>query len=293
MSAGTRSGTALAFLGGLLAGCSYVEHDHGWAVRPARIAAAHAFPSSTRVHGVDPPAPPQRIPEGDCILYGIEFEKGDVRRDWLVHVEVEDAEFEPRANRFGDRHASLRLAVRVTDETGAEVGRDVVTVSREDLLAGLVDACRGESHVVRGSTRLRADVAAVLALRNMLAVMRESEVLSDILWTVIDKPSLFSVIRNFGVRVSLGADFEGAREAARMLLGGDPPAGRVVPVHEVPVELQLNGVPALRAKVLATEPDSPLNLGAGIVGIDAFQPSDPAARVCIRVLAARRAGARG
>jgi hypothetical protein len=55
------------------------------------------------------------------------------------------------------------------------------------------------------------------------------------------------------------------------------------------VELQLNDVPALRSKLLVTEPRSPLNLSAGILVVDAFQPSDPSARVTIRVLAARRA----
>jgi hypothetical protein len=61
------------------------------------------------------------------------------------------------------------------------------------------------------------------------------------------------------------------------------------PVYELAVELRLNGLPALRSKFLVTEPQSPLNLSAGILGMDAFQPSDPSARVSLRVLAARRA----
>lgn len=40
------------------------------------------------------------------------------------------------------------------------------------------------------------DVEATLALLNMLTVIRESAVLYDILWTVIDKPSILSVIGN-------------------------------------------------------------------------------------------------
>ena len=117
----------------------------------------------------------------------------------------------------------------------------------------------------------------------MLKVIRDSDVLFDVLLEVIDKPSVLSVIVNFGVRVSVRHRFDKAQALAPVAVGG-----REFPVYELPVELQLNGVPALRSKLLVTEPRSPLNLSAGILGMDAFQPSDPSARVSIRVVAARR-----
>ena len=100
---------------------------------------------------------------------------------------------------------------------------------------------------------------------------------------VIDKPSVLSVIVHLGVRVSVRHRFDKAQPLAPVAVGG-----RQVAVYELPVELQLNGVPALRSKVLVTEPRSPLNLSAGILGMDAFQPRDPTARVSSRVRAARR-----
>lgn len=284
-----------------LAACAYVDPDPLWAERRARVAEAQAFTLSTReLRGIDPPAPADRVAKGDRILYGIEFEKGGSRRNWLVHVEVDDPEFQPRQRRDGSTYCMLRLAVRVCDEAGAEVGRDLVTVSRRDLVAGLFRACHEQPQApaadaslgsrwsaeaaAGGSWQLPADVAAGLALANMLAVIRKSKVLFDVLWTVIDKPSVFSVIFNLGVSVSVLEDFTKAQRLAPVTIDDQE-----FEVYELPVELQLNGLPALRSKVLLTEPKSPLNLSAGILGIDAFQPSDPAVRVSIRVLAARRA----
>lgn len=273
-----------------LGACTYVDPDPGWAERKTQVPPIGSFaPPTAEIDGIDPPAPADRVEKGDRILYGVAFEKGETRRSWLVHVEVEDPRFEPRRTRDGTTRYLLRMSVRVCDDTGAELGRDLITVSRHDLVFGLFRACRGdEPEDATGDAplawRIPADVRGDLALRNMLRVVRESAVLYDILWTVLDKPSIFSVIGNLGVRVSVHEDFAKARELAPLTIAGQTFAG-----YELPVELRLNGLPALRSRVLVTEPNSPLNLSAGILRLDAFQPSDPTARVSIRVLAARRA----
>lgn len=270
--------------------CAYVDPDPGWADRKAAAGPVAAFASPTPdLRGIDPPASADRVEKGDRILYGVAFEKGGTKRSWLVHVEVEDPRFEPRPTRYGTILYMLRMSVRVCDETGAEVGRDLITVSRRDLVFGLFRACRGdEPEDATGDApllwRIPVDVRGDLALRNMLHVVRESAVLYDILWTVLDKPSVFSVIGNLGVRVSVHEDFAKAQQLAPLTI-----AGQTFAAYELPVELQLNGRPALRSKVVVAEPASPLNLSAGILRLDAFQPSDPTARVSIRVLAARRA----
>ena len=277
-----------------LCACAYVDPDPNWADRKAAAAPATAFTSPTQdLRGIDPPASADRVEKGDRILYSVAFEKGGTRRSWLGHVEVEDPRFDPRPTRYGTTLYMLRMSVRVCDETGAEVGRDLITVSRRDLVYGLFRACRGdEPEDATGDApllwRIPVDVRSDLALRNMLHVVRESAVLYDILWTVLDKPSIFSVIGNLGVRVSVQEDFAKARLLAPLTL-----EGQTFAVYELPVELQLNGRPALRSRLLVTEPASPLNLSAGILRLDAFQPSDPSARVSIRVLAARRATREG
>lgn len=287
----TRGGTRVALLVvSSLAACAYVDPDPTWADREARVVDASAFaPRRSELHRIDPPTSADRIEDGDRILYGVELTKGGATRHWLVEVTVDDAEFETGRTRSGGIRRTLRLAVRVCDGAGNEVGREMVTVSREDLVFGLFSVCRGderpraEDDATLPFGAIPPEITAKLALMNMLTVIRRSEVLFGVLWEVIDKPSFFSVVSNLGVRVSVHTQFDAAEERAPFPLAGDD-----LPVYELPVELRLNDVPALRTKILVTEPRSPLNLSAGILAIDAFQPSDPDARVSIRVIAARR-----
>lgn len=58
---------------------------------------------------------------------------------------------------------------------------------------------------------------------------------------------------------------------------------------ELPVQLTVNRVPALRCKFFVTEPKSPLNLCAGVVAVTAWHPRDPDTELRMRLLAARRA----
>lgn len=270
-----------------LTACAYVDADPHWAARPAQFVEATVFATGRERRGIDPPAPADRVEKGDRILYGIEFDKGGARHDWLVAVEVVDPRFEPRQLRDGSTVCSLRLDVQVRDEAGTEVGRELVTVSRRDLVSGLFAACPGASRDPNGApdaSRYPDDSAATLALLNMLHVIRKSPVLFGILRRVIDTPPILSIVVNLGVSVSLRTDFAAARTLPPVAIDGQQ-----FPVYELPVELLLNDRPALRSKLLVTRPRSPLNLSAGILGLDAFQPSDPDARVSIRVLAARRA----
>lgn len=78
-----------------LTACAYVDPDPAWADRQARFVDAQAFtPAKDELRGIDLPAPADRVEKGDRILYGIEFDKGGTKRNWLVHVEVVDPQFE-------------------------------------------------------------------------------------------------------------------------------------------------------------------------------------------------------
>lgn len=272
----------------LTAACAWVDPDPAWADRPAGFAeASWQAPAAIPLQGFDPPAPAERVANGDRIVYRVQLEKGDTRRSWLVHAEVEDAEYMSCTLRDGSRSCMLRIRVRVDDESGAEVGRDLVGMSREDVVFGLFRACRGDqwSAAEIGSSFAVVPLVqrAHLGLLNMMQVIQGSKVLFSVLRQVIDPPSLLSILTNLGVWVRTDVRFDKAVALEPVEIDGHR-----YPVYELPVELQLNRQPALRCKVLVAEPDSPLNLSAGILGIDAFQPSDPTARVTIRVVAARR-----
>lgn len=287
---------------GGLAACATVDADPEWMLRPSRLVPVSAFEDAVReLEGVDPPRADAPVEKGDRILYAVELTEGASKQRWMVYVDVRDPEFEPHLRRDGSTRYRLLLRVRVCDAAGVEIGQDDVVVDRDDLLTGLVRACRGERAepqpvpewmklgVVEGRplwTPAADSVQnnAILALRNLLRVILGSEVLYDVLWDVVDKPSLVSVLAEGGAKVSMTRDFERARAIAPVAL-----AGREYLAYELPVELRINGAPALRCALVVTEPESPMHLSAGILGIDGHRPSDPDVRVALRVLAARRA----
>ncbi len=283
--------TVLITVGSLLAACTYVDPDPDWSDRKLTFIQDAAFSSNQRsIEGVDSPASADRIEKGDRILYGIELVKRGKTRKWIIDVKVADPKAKTWKRRDGTEHYSMLFDVRVHNEAGEEVGRDQIAVSRSQLVFGLMRACRGEEdpppEVSEGmiTAWVSVDYRAAFAMSNMLKVIRKSKVLFSILWQIIDLPSFGSMLSNLGVRVSIDSQFDKAQEIDPVKLGG-----HTYEAYEVPVELQLNGTPALRCKLRVTEPQSPLNLSAGILSIAAFQPSDPSARVSIRVLSARRA----
>jgi hypothetical protein len=190
----------------------------------------------------------------------------------------------------------VRVGAEVYDRAGAQLGRDELVLSARQLERGLARACRGEqaqpaTPASNAPGELFAPmperIEATLALHTLLAVVRKSKLLYGVLYEVIDKPSLWSVITHFGVRVSTLDHFDQARPAAPFTLGSG--AGAVeVPAWEAPLELRLNGAPALRSIVTVVDPVSPLILCTGVVALRAFRPSDPKVTFTLRLLAARR-----
>jgi hypothetical protein len=177
----------------------------------------------------------------------------------------------------------MSLLVRVCDYTGAEMGTDVVAVAWDDMLCGIVVACEHPGDVKQDAQPIPPRVRALLALLNMLSVVRSASLLDDILLSVVDRPPLHSVVGNFGVRCWLDMRFDLCRRHH-----GFPYAGQSSSSFEIPVELQLNGHSALLARVVATEPRGVLGCVGGIVAIDALRPSNPNVRVIIRLLATQR-----
>jgi len=168
-----------------------------------------------------------------------------------------------------------RVHATVCDADGRALGDDTVLLHALELEHGLVAACRGD-----GPAETRR---AISALRSVLHVVRGSAALRALLWQVVDLPSLFSLLWHFGVKVSLAENFAGSQRGAATALGA-----ATVATWEAPLELRLNGAPALRCRVLVTDPDAPWALCAGIVAIQAASPSHPERTVTMRLLGARR-----
>jgi hypothetical protein len=267
--------------------CAVSDPDPEWIGRQEAEAIAvpeFAVPAALLL-GIDAPLPECPLRRGDTLTFGLRLDDhGDVR-DWYVRIAVVEPELE------GPTVARVDASVHAAD--GALLGRDVLQVSVRALSNGLARACRGEGErpgdaapSTMGFGAVPESMRATLALMNLLQVVRRSDVLFDVLYEVIDKPSWLSVLLHFGVRVSVAAHFDRARAAAPFAT-----AHGEVPAWEVPLELKLNGAPALRSVVTVVDPDSPFGLGAGVVALRAFRPSDPEVTFTMRLLSARRATA--
>jgi len=118
----------------------------------------------------------------------------------------------------------------------------------------------------------------------IFTTLQQNETLERVLWRVVDKPSVLSVVLGGGVRVSIGPRFERVTIDERPLPGVPP--GQTA--YRVPLDITVNGHIALRSVLTVVESRFPLSIGAGVVAIDGEHPRDPERRVAVRLLASRR-----
>lgn len=224
---------------------------------------------------------------------------------WSASAAVPREETTPRAGdallyraRLDDGHALVRLVtvtvlasdparetaeveVEVFDEQGHSLGASEHALPIVHLANGLHSAAV-ELHA--GTARLEPEelspvVAGVRSLQTLLALIEDDPQLSPLLWRVVEKPSLWSVIAHLGIEpsITLGA----AVEAEAPVPHAPQPALRT------PLLLALNGATALRCSIVSVPPRAPFSAGAGIVGLVAERPDASRARFELRVLAAR------
>jgi hypothetical protein len=129
----------------------------------------------------------------------------------------------------------------------------------------------------------RLNFSVYFALRAFFEAAMEIPGDRQILEQVMQKPSVWSVISHFGVKVTFTYGWQDVTVAP------DGKAAVRQPVYLLPVRLSMNDVPAVNANLAVTEPHPPLQAGAGILAICAEHPTSADRRLFIRVLSARRA----
>lgn len=250
---------------------------------------------------------------GDSALFALELHQGTEVRRWLLQVrvldpllqDISDGEPEPQTLSYtvnvsdlGERtytSTMMRLQVSVSDAAGQELGQSSPRVPRDFLARGFVDACRAmeqaepagaDAEAALRRARIEYAAESMQSLVTLLGIVARDDTLSDILWQVVRRPSLLSVLWHFGVSISLQPRFREAIRAAAL----PPHLPDLAPSWVVPFTLTINGAPALYADLLVTAPDPPLHLSGGILGVSARHPDDPARRFSLLLLAASRAG---
>jgi hypothetical protein len=132
----------------------------------------------------------------------------------------------------------------------------------------------------------RAVVGLVPALFAFFDVVIKTPGLKEIFFEMVDKVSLgWSVLTHRGnVEPTFGFDSNnvGIMDTARWGV-------HLPPTYDLTIPLALNGKPALTCRFMATRPEPPLLVTAGIIGLYAKNPRDAGRELVIRALAARPA----
>ncbi|CAN5800434.1 hypothetical protein BH11PLA1_BH11PLA1_13520 [soil metagenome] len=151
---------------------------------------------------------------------------------------------------------------------------------RADLVAAALNVPRHEAWNLIPESQREELLTGVLALTSFAGALGEgrNSALADLLWKVIDKPSLLDVVFH---GVSLGIAF-GAPTVP--VTTDEAPAGS----HEGVLELALSGKPVLRAWLVTAPRVRPDALAGGIVRLRARSLQHPERSVEIRLIAARR-----
>ena len=129
----------------------------------------------------------------------------------------------------------------------------------------------------------RALAGSAPALMSYFAIVQETAGLDDILFKILDLPSLWSMIRHGGVNANIRFDTKHIAMApdALLTLPTNPK------LYQFPVALDLNNQPALNITFLATAPQPPLLTCGGIVGMLVERPDGKGTYLTLRVISAR------
>jgi len=188
----------------------------------------------------------------------------------------------------------LPVMATVCDEQGKKLTASVVKLPVRLLGCGVLPAidcamaatqaqAQGNLSEPAREVALHPLVEATLGLMSLLNVVQEDDALAGYFWQVVEKPSLWSVITGFGVKTTFSMGFEKSVPAAN--LPPDLPAADRAFV--VPMQIDVNGSPALFLELTATDAARPFSLCGGIVAGVARHPTKADYALELQLIAAR------
>lgn len=268
------------------------------------------FPAPGRLlRGFDyrQPAGPWRV--GDEVLFGLRLRRDGAVRHWLLRMRVTEAEaVDDEGNKLDPVDWSLRIngevqkfasslcraEVVVMDEKGVELGRSEPVLPRDFLSRGIAGACqmvhsrlrvrprRGSGGSVYEQLDMRPLAEATVSAVALLQVVQEDSVLAPILWQVIEKPTVWSVVANMGVDVMMRPSFHRVTSAL------SPVPSLREQTWRLPISLHVNDQPALNLALYVTASTPPFSPAGGLLGATARHPTKPTLDFSLLLLSARR-----
>ena len=120
------------------------------------------------------------------------------------------------------------------------------------------------------------------ALMSYFSIVQQTSGLEEILFKILDLPSLWSVLRHGGVKTFFRVD------SKNVMLGDAAGWGLSTnaPLYHLPLILELNDQPALNITLAVTLPQPPLLACAGVVGMIAAKPGDKERHLAVRIVSA-------
>ncbi|MHC4514689.1 MAG: hypothetical protein ACYTGW_09430 [Planctomycetota bacterium] len=327
-----RFGTLLLFLAMILAGlpgvsaCSSPQMSLAEVLElPREPLAPERFPGAAElIAGFDPqdPSAADSIPER--ALFGLELDYRGKARRWMLLVVAD----EPPGSRIIQQRVSApggaltyesrgrQVKVTLFDAGGGKLMESTVMAPWDFLCGGFVRSCELAKHLIgtqvtevdyRGQRLTRAEASRQLyagfaTLTAFLRIVKKNKLLSSVLWKVVDRPSILSILLHGGVALSLNAELTAAtplpdsrpvRSENRAAAAAVGSAGlseelSLLPGYRTTMQLLANGSPVLNAIMWVTEPQSPYRICGGIVVLEGFRPSDARVRFRMQLLAAER-----
>ena len=296
----------------LLGACAGPQRTELSVSAVAELAPPTAFPGAAAIlHGFDVRRDGDWC-AGDEVLFGLRLHAAGSTRQWLLHLrltepaaiaragdEVPERDLLPplrwtlKVNDVDRNFTSARCRVLATvyDAEGNVLGRSEPLLPRDFLATGFTGACdvltrwqregrqepaRRSGSSVDASKFAHATVAAIA----LLQVVQEDSVLAPLLWEVLERPSWWSVLQNFGARLLLQPAFD---EAEPMVVVHGP----TTMTWRVPITLSVNDQKALVTHLYVASAARPQALCGGIVGGIARNPHDGGRELGLVLLAAR------
>jgi hypothetical protein len=254
---------------------------------------------------------------GDEVLFGLNLRKGETSQNWLLKITVSEL---PAVSDRGEpveqliwkvrvnsqlmefSSSAIRADVVIMDEFGNELGHSRPILPGDFLRCGVAHACelvlpRPSQHAESSATRKSAHsgkvgnfielprrvlAEATVCVLSLLQVVREDSVLAPILWEVIERPSIWSVIANAGVSVAVFPRF------LNVTTVDAPIAAEISQAWRLPLELEVNDQPALNFSVYVADATPPFSLAGGVLGATARHPLKPELAFSLLLLSARR-----
>jgi hypothetical protein len=117
--------------------------------------------------------------------------------------------------------------------------------------------------------------AGAESLFSLFQLAQDDDLLSSLLWDVVEKPSLASLVLSLGVDVGIAPSYSGSQQLKSVPAGLDVPG----PLTAFPMTIHVNEEIALMMELVVTESTPPLAMTGGIV---AFQGRHPTKDIRVR-----------